>query len=191
MDLFELEVNLDPKVFTSNGFLQGSILFFDQVYGTLKLKSATGQNALTLASIPNISNKVLNCQNAPNRSAKKIAGGSVKRFKAENMSEVRESNQAVTTNQISPSANVSASDVIKTMQDFETKKKMFYCICCKYESSHHGTIKRHVEAKHLPKSVTYNCLQCPKTFNVKSGLKCHYMKFHGLVEPAAKAMLPV
>ena len=85
---------------------------------------------------------------------------------------------------------LNASDMIKIMQDFESKKKLYYCVVCKYETPHQGTIKRHVEMKHMPQVVTLNCLQCPKSFKLKQVLKKHYMDIHGLLEPAAKAMLP-
>ena len=85
---------------------------------------------------------------------------------------------------------LNANDMIKIMQDFETKKKTYYCVVCKYETIHNTTIKRHVEMKHMPKTVSLNCLQCSKTFTLRQHLKSHYMKTHGLVEPAAKAMLP-
>ena len=91
---------------------------------------------------------------------------------------------------VPPSAQVSASDMIKVMQDFQTKKKSFCCIVCKYETPHQGTIKRHVETKHMPQAPSLNSLQCPRSFNLKQNLKTHYMKKHGLLEPAAKAMLP-
>ena len=85
---------------------------------------------------------------------------------------------------------LNASDMIKIMQDFETKKKTYCCIVCKYETVHSTTIKRHVEMKHMPQTVSLNCLQCTKTFNLRQHLKTHYMKTHGLVDQAAKAMLP-
>ena len=87
-------------------------------------------------------------------------------------------------------ASLNANDMIKIMQDFETKKKTYCCVVCKYESVHSTTIKRHVETKHMPQTVTLNCLQCPKSFKLKQVLKKHYMDVHGLLEPAAKAMLP-
>ena len=65
---------------------------------------------------------------------------------------------------------LNASDMIKIMQDFETKKKTYCCVVCKYETVHNTTIKRHVETKHMPQTVSLNCLQ--------------------LVDQAAKAMLP-
>ena len=85
---------------------------------------------------------------------------------------------------------LNANDMIKIMQDFETKKKTYYCVVCKYETIHSTTIKRHVETKHMPQTISYNCLQCTKSFNLKQNLKSHYLKHHGLNEQAAKAMLP-
>ena len=86
--------------------------------------------------------------------------------------------------------NLIASDMIKIMQDFQSEKKTFCCVVCRYESGSSGNIKRHVQMKHMPKTVALNCLQCPSSFSLRQTLKRHYMQVHELLEPAAQAMLP-
>ena len=82
------------------------------------------------------------------------------------------------------------SGLVRTFQDVKTKQKFHQCTFCNYQSPHSSTMKRHVELKHLPQTISYNCLQCSSTFRQKSNLKIHYKGVHGLLDPAAKAMMP-
>ena len=185
MNLLEFNFNIDPTFFSFDEIVRGEILFSNKKFGYLSVRPVTNQHTPSLPYCPpKIVTKRLH-----NKPVSRLPEAS-KRLKPEMIHPPNRAHETVVADQVLLSPNVSASDMIKTMQDSETRKKMFYCICCTYESSHHGTMKRHVEAKHLPQSVTFNCLQCPKTFSVKSGLKRHYMNFHGLFEAAAKTMLP-
>ena len=86
---------------------------------------------------------------------------------------------------------VDVSSLRRVLVDSSTQEKIFQCTFCSYETKFPSTIKRHIEMKHLPKSVTLNCMQCTSTFAMKQSLKQHYMNVHGLSAPAAKAMLPI
>ena len=82
------------------------------------------------------------------------------------------------------------SSLINTLIKPGSNEKLFQCSFCTYQSIRSGDVKRHIEMKHLPPSVLFSCLNCSRTFKAKSDLKKHYIKVHGLLEPAAQAMLP-
>ena len=63
------------------------------------------------------------------------------------------------------------SGLIRTIKDCVNQKKLFRCTFCNYQTPHSSTVKRHVEMKHLPQTVTLNCLQCTATFRQKQHLK--------------------
>ena len=84
---------------------------------------------------------------------------------------------------------VDVSSLRRVLVDSQTNEKIFQCTFCNYETKFASTIKRHIELKHLPQRVSLNCLQCDSVFKLKQHLKAHYMRSHGLLEPAAKAMM--
>ena len=178
----EVFLNLNVEILVSGSF-QGSITCSDKLYGSIFLQPALDQK------LPKTSN-LISAENVSKTHVPKRKIEINQPITAPKSQFTRTKMKSVTDNvPVQPTNNMSSSDMIKIMQDFETKKKSF-CIVCKYETPHQGTMKRHVEAKHLPQTISLNCLQCEKTFNLKQTLKTHYMKVHGLLEAAAKAMLP-
>ena len=103
---------------------------------------------------------------------------------------VKTSPTQITTFAVQPSPSVDVSSLRRVLVDEQTREKIYQCTFCNYETKFSITIKRHIEMKHLPQTISYNCLQCSATFKAKQSLKGHYMRVHGLLEPAARAMLP-
>ena len=185
MESFELSLELASEILDSLEGFTGAITGSNKRWGTISIGRTNWKTSALLPKLSALPKPQLKRQvdSLTNASPKK-AGKTEKKCNIENSISKKEQPMSI----ISPP--LCANDMIKTMQDFESKKKMYYCVVCKYETPHQGTIKRHVETKHMPQTVTLNCLQCPKSFKLKQVLKKHYMDVHGLLEPAAKAMLP-
>ena len=83
-----------------------------------------------------------------------------------------------------------ASSLMRTVTFSDSNQKEYMCTFCDYRYSQSGTVKRHIESKHLPQKISFNCLHCLSTFQSKGTLKKHYIQVHGLLEAAARAILP-
>ena len=83
-----------------------------------------------------------------------------------------------------------ASSLMRTVTFSDSNQKEYMCTFCDYRYSQSGTVKRHIESKHLPQQKSFNCLHCLSTFQSKGTLKKHYMQVHGLLDAAARAILP-
>ena len=79
--------------------------------------------------------------------------------------------------------------LINITQNLTTGDKSFQCSMCGYVSNQKGTVKRHIDLKHLPKTVVFKCQLCEYTASLRFYLKNHYTGKHALPEQAAKAML--
>ena len=51
------------------------------------------------------------------------------------------------------------------------------CTDCDYRSPHCGTIKRHIECKHVV-SAGYNCPDCGKYVPTRNALRVHHHRYH-------------
>ena len=101
---------------------------------------------------------------------------------------------------IASSANMQSADgllttkanpeaLINITQNLTTGDKSFQCSMCGYVSNQKGTVKRHIDLKHLPKTAVFKCQLCEYTASLRFYLKNHYTGKHALPEQAAKAML--
>ena len=65
---------------------------------------------------------------------------------------------------------------------FVTKDKQdgkFHCtICNVFSHPSSGCTRNHVEAKHFPKSFSYECSVCSQTFHSKNSLNTHTYNTH-------------
>ena len=83
----------------------------------------------------------------------------------------------------------SAEAFISISQNLTTGEKSFQCSMCGHNSGQKGTVKRHIELKHLPKTTVLKCQLCDYSASLRFQLKSHYTGRHSLPEQAAKAML--
>ena len=86
-------------------------------------------------------------------------------------------------------AKVDVSSMMSVNQNMSTNETTFKCLFCDFETSHKWSITRHIEIKHLPSNVVFNCRSCNYTAKFKHNLKSHYMKTHNMPAPAAEGML--
>ena len=87
------------------------------------------------------------------------------------------------------STKVSPEALVNVTQNLTTGEKNFQCSLCGYVSNQKSAVKRHIELKHLPKTVVFNCQLCEYTASLRFHLKSHYTGKHNLPAQAAKAML--
>ena len=154
MQFLELLFNIDPVYLHDEKFL-GLIFSEDKLCGNVVVKSFIS-NTSSVTNVKSTSTSTLvplKRKTSPNDSKNKPTSKMSR--KHEPASEVKQTR--ISTLDFGCEQKLSACDMIKTMQDFDTKKKTFCCVVCKYESVHNTTIKRHVEMKHMPQTVTLNC----------------------------------
>ena len=84
---------------------------------------------------------------------------------------------------------IDVSSMLTVMQDANSDERSYKCSFCGSECTHLTSMRRHIETKHLPNSVSYSCLTCDYISKHKFVLKKHYMAKHGMPEPAAQAMM--
>ena len=96
-------------------------------------------------------------------------------------------NQVVTTS--GGGGKVDVSSMMSVTQNLATNEKSYKCSFCGFESSHVSSVTRHIETKHLPSTVMFNCRSCQYSSKFKHNLKSHYMKAHNMPAPAAEGML--
>ena len=89
----------------------------------------------------------------------------------------------------SQNTKVDVSSMMSVNHNLLTNEKTFECLFCTFETSHMSSITRHIETKHLPSSVVFNCRSCNYSSKFKHNLKSHYMKAHNMPAPAAEGML--
>ena len=87
------------------------------------------------------------------------------------------------------STKVSPEALVNVTQNLTTGENNFQCSLCGYVSNQKSAVKRHIELKHLPKTVVFNCQLCEYTASLRFHLKSHYTGKHNLPAQAAKAML--
>ena len=87
------------------------------------------------------------------------------------------------------SPKIDVSSMMKIVQSVGSNDKTYQCAYCGSESTHMSSMKRHIESKHLPSTVVFNCRSCSYSSKYKHDLKKHYMKVHNMPEPAAQGML--
>ena len=89
----------------------------------------------------------------------------------------------------SQSAKVDVSSMMSVNHNLSTNEKTFKFLFCTFETTHMRSITRHIETKHLPSSVVFNCRSCDYSSKFKHNLMRHYMKTHNMPAPAAEGML--
>ena len=84
----------------------------------------------------------------------------------------------------------SADALLTSNQNLDTGLKSFQCSMCGYTTGHKGTVKRHIELKHLPKTANaLKCQMCEYATNLRFNMKSHYIKKHSVPEQAAATMV--
>ena len=86
-------------------------------------------------------------------------------------------------------AKVDVSSMMSVNQNMSTNETAFKCLFCDFETAHKRSITRHIEIKHLPSNVVFNCVNCGYTSKFKHDLLKHYISKHDMPKPAAQAML--
>ena len=82
---------------------------------------------------------------------------------------VHESNEPISTDELSDSNNKSASD--------QNENKIFKCELCQYFSFKRGHLKVHITSIHEGKKP-FKCEFCDKAFSQKSKMKIHIASIH-------------
>ena len=113
--------------------------------------------------------------------------GPVQKAKAIKSSAPALPNQVVTTSV--GGGKVDVSSMMSVTQNLATNEKSYKCSFCGFESSHVSSVTRHIETKHLPSTVMFNCRSCQYSSKFKHNLLRHYMTKHDMPEPAAQGML--
>ena len=116
--------------------------------------------------------------------------------KAKSMKLISSNTQATQSSLKAPSnpvnragGKVDVSSMMSVNHNMSTNEKTFKCLFCDFETSHMRSITRHIETKHLPSSVVFNCRSCNYSSKFKHNLMRHYMKTHNMPAPAAEGML--
>ena len=50
---------------------------------------------------------------------------------------------------------------------------VFTCTVCTFSARQARDTRNHVESKHFPKTFTYKCLTCDKSFGTNNAFTCH------------------
>ena len=87
------------------------------------------------------------------------------------------------------SPKIDVTSMMKVVQSMGSKDKTYQCSFCGSGTTLLSSMKRHIESKHLPSTVVFNCRSCSYSSKYKHDLKKHYMKTHNMPEPAAQGML--
>ena len=89
----------------------------------------------------------------------------------------------------SSGAKIDVSSMMSVIQNFSSNETTYKCSFCQAENKLLSSMKRHIEAKHLPSTTVFNCRSCSYSSKYKHDLKKHYMKRHSMPEPAAQGMM--
>ena len=185
-DFFDVNFTIDYKFFTNRYFLcKADVCVNSDTIGTLEIKPSHHEvsrlkEKCSLGGTADMKRKLNNNYGSQVTKIKKQTSPNEK-------PPLHPQSQLLLN---SPGQKVDVSGLMRTLVDARSNDKLFQCSFCSYEARVSSSVKRHIELKHLPQSITLNCLHCSATFKLKQGLKVHYMKIHGLLEPAAKAMMP-
>ena len=95
----------------------------------------------------------------------------------------------VDTASVSANSKVDVSSMMKVVQSMDSNDKTYQCSFCGSQTSLLSSMKRHIECKHLPSTVVFNCRSCAYSSKYKHDLKKHYIKVHNMPEPAAQGMM--
>ena len=89
-----------------------------------------------------------------------------------------------------PSApKIDVTSLITVVQNLGSDQKLYKCSFCGSECALIGSMKRHIETKHLPSTVSFDCRQCDYKTKLKFMLKKHYTNKHQMPEMAAQGMM--
>ena len=95
----------------------------------------------------------------------------------------KQSDDSILMNKVTPESLINIS------QSLSTGERSFQCSMCGYVSNQKGAAKRHIELKHLPKTMAFRCQMCEYTTSLRFHLKGHYTGKHNMPEGAAKKMM--
>ena len=86
-------------------------------------------------------------------------------------------------------SKIDVSSMMSSVENMATGEKSYKCSFCGSESAHLTSIRRHIETKHLPSTVSFDCRQCDYKTKLKFMLKKHYTNKHQMPEMAAQGMM--
>ena len=95
----------------------------------------------------------------------------------------KQSDDSILMNKVTPES------LINITQSLSTGERSFQCSMCGYVSNQKSAAKRHIELKHLPKTMAFRCQMCEYATSLRFCLKGHYTGKHNMPEGAAKRMM--